>query len=188
MPHEHARGFPSPCLIAVFTVGRGPVPRHAPVCAATIRGLWTADVFRSGCEIAGDRPPRYDEKTILRSVEPKTMRPKKRSPHRRARACPSPCPGLRSNHPCLWAVGVFRRDREIAGDRPPRYGEKNASPSRRARACPSPSFGCQIASPCSSGAPAPEPFGSGCSRTTELGPMPSGIRPPQGGINTETEL
>ena len=46
------------------TVGRGPVPRHASRHPT----------------IAGDRPPRYGEKTA--------------SPHRRARACPSPCFGL----------------------------------------------------------------------------------------------
>ena len=45
------------------------------------------------------------------------------APSRRARACPSPCPS-----------GA----RTLAGDRPPRYGEKNVPFHRRARACPSP--------------------------------------------------
>ena len=58
-------------------------------------------------EIAGDRPPRYGEKT--------------HPPHRRARACPSPC--------------------TIAGDRPPRYGVRDLFYHRRARACPSPCCG-----------------------------------------------
>jgi len=50
------------------TVGRGPVPRHAPVYSKTF---------------AGARPPRYGIR---------------RCPcHRRARACPSPCPGLSKN-------------------------------------------------------------------------------------------
>ena len=31
LPSRRARDRPSPCLIAAFTVGRGPVPRHAPV-------------------------------------------------------------------------------------------------------------------------------------------------------------
>ena len=44
-----------------------------------------------------------------------------------------------------WALACHTRMREgsprhatIAGDRPPRYGEKNAPSYRRARACPSP--------------------------------------------------
>ena len=45
---------------ALFTVGRGPVPRHR----------------RRNLTFAGDRPPRYGEKNG--------------TPHRRARACPSP--------------------------------------------------------------------------------------------------
>ena len=45
-----------------LTVGRGPVPRHAAVVTATLRGLWAAGVCRSDGEIAGDRPPRYDKK------------------------------------------------------------------------------------------------------------------------------
>ena len=101
-------------------VGRGPVPRHAA--------------------IAGDRPPRYGEKTPL---------------HRRARACPSPCSD-RGGNPLGCACGIrgppryvtkqahlsvgrgpVPRHAPLAGDRPPRYGEKTPL-HRRARACPSP--------------------------------------------------
>ena len=38
-----------------YTVGRGPVPRRAPVLAANVRGLWVSGVFRLGRQIAGDR-------------------------------------------------------------------------------------------------------------------------------------
>ena len=40
--------------------------------------------------------------------------------HRRARACPSPCLGRNGKR--RWLACVFRAGREIAGDRPPRYG------------------------------------------------------------------
>ena len=72
--------------------------------------------------IAGDRPPRYDEKNGSR--------------YRRARACPSPCIDREGKRP--WSAFGFRVGRAIAGDRPPRYDEKNGSRYRRARACPSP--------------------------------------------------
>ena len=105
-------------------VGRGPVPRHAA--------------------IAGDRPPRYGNRNG--------------SFLRRARACPSPCPDLvkdrSSGSPDSERVdgkktarvtvgrGPVPRHRShtptIAGDRPPRYGNRNGSFLRRARACPSP--------------------------------------------------
>ena len=50
----------------------------------------------------------------------------------------------------------------LAGDRPPRYGENRDS------------------SLCSSGSPDPDPFGSGCSRTTEGGRcLPVFARPPR---------
>ena len=75
-----------------------------------------------------------------------------RHAYRRARACPSPCPDLvkdrSSGSPDPERVdgkktpritvgrGPVPRHRShtptIAGDRPPRYGEKNASSSRRA--------------------------------------------------------
>ena len=43
------------CLIALFPVGRGPVPRRAPVLAANVRDLWVSGVFHLGRQIAGDR-------------------------------------------------------------------------------------------------------------------------------------
>ena len=67
----------------------------------------------------------------------------------------------------------------------PRPTKKTSSPSRRAWA-----LGCHMrmragfprhrfrARPCRSGSPDPDPFGSGRSRTTEVGPMPAGIRLP----------
>ena len=74
-----------------FTVGRGPVPRHRSgvrtphPCRSrspdpdlfVIRRSQTTDgeTYIVTMEIAGDRPPRYE---------------KKRLPHRRAGACPSP--------------------------------------------------------------------------------------------------
>ena len=61
-------------------------------------------------EIAGDRPPRYDEKNAV--------------PHRRARACPSPCFG--APRPRGGQAPALR----YAG--PPPF-------HRRALACPSPS-------------------------------------------------
>ena len=59
--------------IAPRTVGRGPVPRHAPVLTANVRGFWTADVSRFGRQIAGGQAP------ALRHL-------KHPSYHRRARA------------------------------------------------------------------------------------------------------
>ena len=38
-----------------YTVGRGPVPRRAPVLAANVRGLWVSGVFHLDWQIAGDR-------------------------------------------------------------------------------------------------------------------------------------
>ena len=90
--HRRARACPSPCRglrktrggqapalryltsscpkNAPFTVGRGPVPRHAAV-------------YRT---LAGDRPPRYGNRTVSWQQNGPL--------HRRARACPSPCRGL----------------------------------------------------------------------------------------------
>ena len=67
---------------AVFPVGRGPVPRHAAV-------------YRM---IAGDRPPRYGNRTVS---EPKTG------------------PLYVGRGPVPRRASVYR---PIAGDRPPRYG------------------------------------------------------------------
>ena len=57
-PSRRARACPSPCLIAAFTVGRGPVPRHAPGGETALAGGW----FSRGLTLAGDRPPRYEKK------------------------------------------------------------------------------------------------------------------------------
>ena len=50
--HAGARGGQAPALRclkpAFYTVGRGPVPRHAWVVTATIRGFWVAGIFRFG--------------------------------------------------------------------------------------------------------------------------------------------
>ena len=43
--------------IALRTVGRGPVPRRAPVFTANVRGFWAADVSRFGRQIAGGQAP-----------------------------------------------------------------------------------------------------------------------------------
>ena len=92
-----------------FTVGRGPVPRHRPRTST----------------LAGDRPPRYG---------------RRKSPvHRRARACPSPCPDLRSKQPGSRGCGHFpQRLRDRGGNPlgcaygirgpPPTGGEKPPSP------------------------------------------------------------
>ena len=56
--------------------GTGPRPtlEYVQVLAANVRGFWAADVFRFGGEIAGDRPPRYENSGVsargLRSVRP----------------------------------------------------------------------------------------------------------------------
>ena len=79
---------------ARFTVGRGPVPRHAPIAGETRSDARMAEGPRATEPetIAGDRPPRY-------GIQHAPL-------YRRARACPSPC--------CV--------NRKIARDRPSRYG------------------------------------------------------------------
>ena len=97
----------------------------------------------------------------------------------------------------------------MARDRPSPYEEggrfvKKMSGYRSAGACP-PRSSCrrdlQVSIPrerpmarrrrvrphhlCSSGSPDPDPFGSGCSRTTEVGTMPSITCPSPRGITTE---
>ena len=105
-----------------LTVGRGPVPRHRP------RNL----------TLAGDRPPHYDKKngipfTVGRGSVPRHRprnltlagdRPratiKNASPHRRARACPSPssahsntrggqAPALREHRASPIGAGIWNR-------------------------------------------------------------------------------
>ena len=117
---------------ASLTVGRGPVPRHAPIAEETRSDarMETSEGLRATGPktIAGDRPPRDGIRNGLG--------------HRRARACPSPCTD-RGGNPLGCAYGNLRgpratRPKTIAGACPPRYGIRNGSFYRRARACPSP--------------------------------------------------
>ncbi len=83
---------------------------------------WLACVFRADRAIAGEtRPPARmaGEAPALRCAKPSPF-------HRRARACPSPCLDRNERRP--WSACVFRADRTIAGDRPPRYGPGRGSP------------------------------------------------------------
>ena len=120
---------------APFIVGRGPVPRHAT--------------------IAGDRPPRYGNRTVFLAEK---------------------------RHPLTVGRGPVPRHapvyQTLAGDRPPRYGNrtvswaKNGPPPRRARACPSPCCGL----PNARGGQAPalrEPDGF----LEQNGPLPVGRGP-----------
>ena len=96
-----------------FTVGRGPVPRHAA--------------------IAGDRPPRYEKKTL-------------------------PLHG-----------GRGPSDATRAGERVSLAMRFGVRPHHSCRARSSEALACWFPSD-------PDLFGSGCSRTTEMGPMPAGRR------------
>ena len=62
---SNARGGQAPALRYArpypFTVGRGPVPRHASVKETA----WVCVRFLCGSTIAGDRPPRYGDDTII---------------------------------------------------------------------------------------------------------------------------
>ena len=102
-----------------FTVGRGPVPRHASVG----RKMALVGVrFSRGSGTRGEQAP------ALRLSRPPPF-------HRRARACPSPCLG-RGN-----GVGwrsVFARVGHSRGTGPRATVCKAVSFHRRARACPSP--------------------------------------------------
>ena len=122
-PHRRARACPSPSLDRSRLCSSGaPAPE-----LFVIRQSQTTDRKHIGTiGIAEDRPPRYDEKTP--------------SPHRRARACPSPsfaCPRLCSSGAPAPELFVIRRSQTtdgkhigtigIAGDRPPRYDKKRRS-------------------------------------------------------------
>ena len=61
--------------------------------------------------------------------------------HRRARACPSPCTGLSSNHPGSLSCGRFSPRSVDRGGQAPALRWRKASLHRRARACPSPCTG-----------------------------------------------
>ena len=102
-----------------FTVGRGPVPRHAighasvhNVCRSRAPAL---DPFGSGCS----RTTVTEARERSRGTGPRAT-VKKRAADRRARACPSPCLDRHEKRP--WLACGFRVGRTITGDRPPRYG------------------------------------------------------------------
>ena len=107
------RGGQAPALrlvrLSPFTVGRGPVPRHAAIVTRNSLGRWT--IFARVVRSRGTGP----RATV-----------KKRAASRRARACPSPCLGGNGKRP--WAAFGFRAGRAIAGDRPPRYGPGKGFP------------------------------------------------------------
>ena len=85
--HRRARDRPSPCIDR---------DSKRPC-------LWAADVFRFGRQIAGDRPPRYDKKTVL---EPSRGKPARmRVWHPRA-------PALRENRDREGSPTGRNRDRE----------------------------------------------------------------------------
>ncbi len=138
---------------ARVTVGRGPVPRQrwramlcrsgspAPDPFVIRRSQTTVGEHIGTMEIAGDRPPRYGGGRFF-------------------------CGTIAGDRPPRYGGGRFFCG-TIAGDRPPRYGKKRhftvgRGPVPRQR---------RRARLCRSGAPAPDPFGSGRSRTTEVGPM-----------------
>ena len=104
--------------------------------------------------IAGDRPPRYGKKKRFlndRGGQAPALRLwRPASFHRRARACPSP---------------VLAHSNDRGGQAPALRLARPASFHRRVRACPSPCL--DRARLCRSGAPAPDPFGSRRSRTTD---------------------
>ena len=112
-----------------LTVGRGPVPRHAPVVTANVRGLWAADVSRFGGEIAGDRPPRYVPSDVFRLnrtfAGDRPLRYGKKADIAAGHVGRGPVPRrasvLIANARGLWAADVSCFGGEIAGDRPPRY-------------------------------------------------------------------
>ena len=71
--------------------------------------------------------------------------------HRRARACPSPCPGLRSNPPGSLGCGRFPQRWRDRGGQAPALRWRKAALHRRARACPSPCVGLRSNPPWSLG-------------------------------------
>ena len=100
---------------------------------------------------------------------------------------------LRVFHKSSNVAGVLRhractRNPTLAGDRPPRYDKKTPPFTVGRGPVPRHAFGCQTASHRRSGSPDPDPFGSGRSRTTEVGPMPSGRRDRAAEIETRRSL
>ena len=99
-----------------FTVGRGPVPRHASICTENGLGL------RAG----------FAQVERSRGTGPRATK-KKRAVYRRARACPSPGLDLHGKRP--WSACGFRAGRTIAGDRPPRYEKKTVLEPMKSTSC-----------------------------------------------------
>ena len=124
---------------APFTVGRGPVPRHATTAGKPTR-------------MRGGHPRTHARRSLKRSrgtgpraTEPETAPfnvgrgpvPRRALGHARDRE--GQALALRARKKKSAGDRPPRYDdREIAGDRPPRYGIRNGSFYRRARACPSP--------------------------------------------------
>ena len=69
-------------------------PKSGHLCRKTCRDVFIVDVtlqilIQTPRGIAGDRPPRYGNRTVSSQQNGPL--------HRRARACPSPCLGLSNN-------------------------------------------------------------------------------------------
>ena len=138
----HAGACPPRMDFAHCTVGRGPVPRRAPVFAANVRGLWAAGVSRFGGDRGGQAPAlrskrRFSCRSNTRGGQALALREKTPPPHRRARACPSPCAGLNSKRPWTLGCGSFSVWR---GDR---GGQAPALRSKRRFSCESNNRGGQ---------------------------------------------
>ena len=130
-------------------VARGPVPRERWIARART--------------MARDRPSPYGEGgaffIVVRGPVPcdlSTAAENVRSPETTAVCCSARC---------------------LARDRPSPYGESSnqawRGPVPRHRFAAGPPHHCR------SGSPDPNPFGSGCSRTTEVGPLPVFVHPPR---------
>ena len=128
----------------VYTVGRGPVPRHATIARdRPSRYGWTegsrgtgpratvneAALYTVGrgpvprhAAIARDRPARYGAPVRQRSrgTGPRATVNEDARFYRRAGACPPPCCGLPKTRE--GQALALRLDRGIARDRPSRYG------------------------------------------------------------------
>ena len=105
--------------LACHTRLREGFPRRAigyacahPLCRSRAPALDPFGIRRSRTTVSGAR-----ERS--RGTGPRATICKAVSLYRRARACPSPC--LDQNEKRRWSACVFRADRAIAGDRPPRY-------------------------------------------------------------------
>ena len=118
-----------------FTVGRGPVPRHASVGETALVGVR----FSRGSGTRGGQAPALRARKGFASPSRGTgtrATVKKRAADRRARACPSPCLGREGN----GFIGVrFSRGSDDRGGQAPALRARKGSPrhapfgSRRAR-------------------------------------------------------